>query len=467
MLFRAQNLGPIRDAELDLSKSLIILAGPNNSGKTYLGWALYGLSRFNKTLPCVRELVDAAIASPTGSYDAGPVDNFIAQFATELCVLYGKHIHRDFSASASTFVSALLTLAPDATALTRQGGLWRTKDHLLHLDFRGDNDVLRIRVRATKVTKRMPTPGTSDDSPREHVDGFPPSSLPAEELALFAKGASRKITRRVTQELFKSHFTIFPVERIATTIFARELLLRRVEMLDEENTDEPGEPGSVVSPVTGRYPLPIRDSLLVAADLSAYSNEESDFRDLADELEGSVLQGRFALGEHADMLFFPRASPEQPLGLHQSASVVKSLSAIVFYLRHMARIGNHIIIDEPELNLHPDNQRRVARVLAKAVNRGIKVMMSTHSDYLIGEFNNLLMLGRDTPQAAEVRQELGYDVASVLKPEQVGVYLVSDGLCKPVEVKETGFEIKTFEDAFHSMNRDAQTIFSRVFAEYE
>jgi predicted ATPase len=45
MFFRAQNLGPLRDAEIDLSKDLIVLAGPNNSGKTYLAWSVYGLHR--------------------------------------------------------------------------------------------------------------------------------------------------------------------------------------------------------------------------------------------------------------------------------------------------------------------------------------------------------------------------------------------------------------------------------------
>ncbi len=45
MFFRVQNLGPLRDAEVDLSKDLIVLAGPNNSGKTYLAWSVYGLHR--------------------------------------------------------------------------------------------------------------------------------------------------------------------------------------------------------------------------------------------------------------------------------------------------------------------------------------------------------------------------------------------------------------------------------------
>ncbi|MBA3545046.1 MAG: AAA family ATPase [Nannocystis sp.] len=463
MLFRAQNLGPIRDAELDLSKNLIILAGPNNSGKTYLGWALYGLSQFNKPLPCVRELVDAAIASPTGAHDTGPFPEFLVQFATEFCALYAEHIHRDFSAAPDAFASTLLTLVTVPTALPpREGSFYRIDDRIFQIDFRVHEGMLRVQVSGTRTDKRNARPSNVGT-----FESVPLSPITSETKDLLAKHASQKIIQYLRWALFRRSFTIFPVERIATTIFARELLLRRVEVLDEENTDEPEQLPSAVRPVAGRYPLPIRHSLRIAADLSAYSREESEFRDLADELEGSVLQGRFTVSEHGDMLFFPSASPKQSLGLHQSASVVKSLSALVFYFRHLAQQDDHLIIDEPELNLHPDNQRKVARVLAKAANRGIKIMMSTHSDYLIGEFNNLLMLSRDTPQATAVRQELGYDAESVLKPADVGVYLVQDGLCTPVEVKETGFELKTFEDAFHSMNRDAQTIYNRIFAESE
>ena len=51
-----------------------------------------------------------------------------------------------------------------------------------------------------------------------------------------------------------------------------------------------------------------------------------------------------------------------------------------------------IFIDEPELNLHPVNQRKIARILAKVANSGIKIIISTHSDYIVKEFNNLIML---------------------------------------------------------------------------
>ncbi|MCA9704921.1 MAG: hypothetical protein KDK70_03615 [Myxococcales bacterium] len=48
MLLRVTNLGPIREAELDLAKPLIVLVGPNNSGKTYLAWVAYSLGRMSE-----------------------------------------------------------------------------------------------------------------------------------------------------------------------------------------------------------------------------------------------------------------------------------------------------------------------------------------------------------------------------------------------------------------------------------
>ena len=47
MTFRFKNLGPIKKADLELG-DLTIIAGRNNTGKTYLVYALYGfLKRWN------------------------------------------------------------------------------------------------------------------------------------------------------------------------------------------------------------------------------------------------------------------------------------------------------------------------------------------------------------------------------------------------------------------------------------
>ena len=47
MIFKVKNLGYIEEAEVDLSKDLIVFTGHNNTGKTYLAYAIYGLYTLN------------------------------------------------------------------------------------------------------------------------------------------------------------------------------------------------------------------------------------------------------------------------------------------------------------------------------------------------------------------------------------------------------------------------------------
>jgi predicted ATPase len=80
-----------------------------------------------------------------------------------------------------------------------------------------------------------------------------------------------------------------------------------------------------------------------------------------------------------------------------------------------------VFIEEPEAHLHPSAQRLLARAIAEAVNDGKFVALTTHSDYLISEFSNLIALSNFSK---DVIKKLSYRDAEVLKPEAVAAYLV-------------------------------------------
>jgi energy-coupling factor transporter ATP-binding protein EcfA2 len=157
--------------------------------------------------------------------------------------------------------------------------------------------------------------------------------------------------------------------------------------------------------------------------------------------------------------FAPRDLPGLSLGLHLSASVVKSLAGLVFYFRHLATPGDLIIIDEPELNLHPDSQRKVTQILARAVRRGFKVMISTHSDYVIREIDHLIMLSKLSPEEAA---DIEYDSSWALDPGEVGVYLFDQGRIRPIEVEETGFSVQTIDAEINRMQETSQRFYAKL-----
>jgi ABC-type multidrug transport system ATPase subunit len=139
------------------------------------------------------------------------------------------------------------------------------------------------------------------------------------------------------------------------------------------------------------------------------------------------------------------------------------------------------MVDEPELNLHPENQRRVARLFARLVNLGIKVFITTHSDYIIKELNTLIMLNSTKPHLVSIAKREGYKPEELLSPDKLRVYIAEKNLVQiPGNSKKTkcqtlvaadidpelGIEARSFDTTIDDMNRIQEAIiFSNEEAE--
>ena len=143
------------------------------------------------------------------------------------------------------------------------------------------------------------------------------------------------------------------------------------------------------------------------------------------------------------------------------SSSVKSLSSLFFHLKHTARPGQLLIIDEPEIHLTPQNQIILARLLAACVNRGVKVLVTTHSDYLVKEFNNLIML-HNLPEQDRVafmnRQGSPYKEGERLNPDRVKAYVCQNGGVESCPMDQYGLEVTSMDEAIHSINATANEL---------
>ena len=179
-----------------------------------------------------------------------------------------------------------------------------------------------------------------------------------------------------------------------------------------------------------------------------------------------IIGGHFQATQEGAIYFIPEGTKTK-LSLGEASSAVRSLMVIWFWLQHQAKPGDILMMDEPELNLHPANQRRLARFLAALVNAGIKVFITTHSDYIIREFNTLIMLSSNKPHFVEVKAKFkDYAGSSVLNAEQVAVYSTRSALFSiegkkkraltleqwPV-AEHKGIQIQSFDDEINAMNR--------------
>lgn len=214
------------------------------------------------------------------------------------------------------------------------------------------------------------------------------------EIELSGTAAKEKLSPRDFARKYLSSGTyIAPAERSAINIFSRELSIIKNRLFEGllKSNGKANEKLDLLKSRVNRYPRPIRDNLEIAEDLANLKKKRSAFHYLAEELEQQILKGEIRVSPGGEVKYIPDQAQDVNLEVHLSGSLVKALSNIVFYLRHLAVQGDCIVIDEPELNLHPDNQRMMARFFGRLVNEGFKVLISTHSDYIVREINNLIM----------------------------------------------------------------------------
>ena len=133
-------------------------------------------------------------------------------------------------------------------------------------------------------------------------------------------------------------------------------------------------------------------------------------------LGGEVHQSRSATG-YPDFSYRP-ADRKEMIPLMQASSMVSELAPVVLYLRHVVQPGDVLIVEEPEAHLHPGMQAEFTRQLAAAVRAGVRVMLTTHSDYVLEELANIVRIS-ELPEA----QRAGLEAADVaLSPDEVGVW---------------------------------------------
>lgn len=232
---------------------------------------------------------------------------------------------------------------------------------------------------------------------------------------------------------------IIVAERPGITLFAREIAGNR---LSREDLSDP----------SGRaYPWPIQDGL--QTELRRFRNiKHPGLAAIAAALEQTVMGGDIRRDDRGDMHFVP-AGTETRVSPQVASSMVKSLARLVEYLRYQAAPGQLLIIDEPELSLHPDNQRAVARALAAAANLGLKIIVTTHSDWFLRELNRLVLASRlPVERLAAHRLEAGQP----MKPEDLRIHLFNDGKNTIIPCTKDGFSMGTIDDALNRLNDDEQ-----------
>ncbi len=307
------------------------------------------------------------------------------------------------------------------------------------------------------------------------------------------KGVVGKLEKKIVAEMFnsslenfedasvqieveKDEFTlpslspfILSAERFGISLFYRELDFtknRIVEILQEIGRDKERssfEPYRIIDKIASRYAMPIKDNIDYTRSIPDLQKHRSEISD--SHLSNGIrdLMGGSYTASGDDIRFKSKARKSGfDIPLHVASSSARGLSDLYFFLRHVAKKNQLLIIDEPESHLDTANQIQFARLLARAVHAGLKVLITTHSDYIVKEINNLLMLSAPFEEKDEVLKELGYSKHDFLNPDSVRAYVAEKNTLTRCTIERYGIDMPVFDETIDAINRVSSELSVRL-----
>lgn len=450
MKFFFENLALLHKTELNLN-NLTIICGNNNTGKTYVTYAIYGFLRnWNNLLSIVlrkeREIYEKKKRNKSDNIDQIDLQKIfegnINKYLQKMCDEYLENIHRIFASKEDYFKTTKLKISIEKEANFLAKSFSRRIN-------KGDKVFATLSKKENSGLLEILTSDDTEDLLKKfHLNEF--------------------IIDAVSEIVFEHYFPrvhISSAERTGATIFRTELDIARTRMLKALNEIESKDlqnPLKLLEQIAKTdYALPVEDNVSFVRQLEDFDKQVSDLYKENPKIKerfNEIIGGDYKVIKNKGLVFQPQNDKKKSFSMNEVSSCARALLDIGFYIRCRAKPGDLFIIDEPELNLHPKNQLHFARLIVLLINSGIKVFMTTHSDYLIKELNTMIIFNRKTEHTKKIQGKYGYSELESLDPSLVNLYITDEKSISEVELikaninSEYGIEVNTFDKIIETMN---------------
>ncbi len=457
-----KNVGMLDEAEFEVG-DLTIICGENNTGKTYTAYSLYGYLDFVKNSARNGIYLFEDIVTKSIKY-IDIVDENTIKISLKNINTILKNLFDIFEQKYKTSLSLILAGRESDFCLSE-----------FHINYK---DIVAKYIRKKENIKLL----------FSNLLLFKLTEITEEYLSFHHKRNIKQhnIKRSLIEGLsaciivaFYPKVFILSAERTGVSMFERELIRKRGEMLDDISM--PTKSKSLVATVRDimsdypRYPKPIMDNM---KDIDRYfeltkinsfiNKEQSSLHSEIINLLYKIIGGKYVASEFGAQFTPNNTAQKARILLQCASSSVRSLLMLNLYILNVAQKGDILMIDEPELNLHPNNQILIGRLIALLVNAGVKVFITTHSDYIVRELSNCIMLNNLTDeQIAKLPQKSGYTKEYKLKSSKVKAYMAENvkgkNTLNPVKIDATrGIFMKTFDSPINTQNENQGLIFEEI-----
>jgi len=444
------NLGVIQKAEIEL-KPLTVFIGENNTGKTWTSYTLasilggYGVSQYLKAY---------LKGEATQAYP--PIDNAIAQILAEGNAQVDiVQFARDY---AELYINDVARLAPNWMPEFMATERVNFQDLQIKISLAASKDRVLQKLEHTFFEQQLSVSPQSGNallsaSKEENESILYFYTLSESKGSILQKLPERVIKKFVSTiifveihgHLYSSGMYLFPTERTTFITFPfshsefNEFKKSR-EKASEELQQTKIQKKS--SPIMGGESLKSFINMIFRSYSRDWTDREKEIKEnpeistyieLAKLLERDIIQGNVDFedsGLGKELLF--QASDSVKLQMPVVSSMVKELTPLVLCLRYWVAPDEWLIIDEPEMNLHPAAQVEMIEFLAMLVAANLNVLITTHSPYIVDHLVNLMQAAKHEDKE-RIKDNFYLERTEAFIPQdKVSVYLFEEGTAKNI-----------------------------------
>ena len=425
-----ENFGPIEKAEIDL-RPLTVFVGESNTGKTYLSALIYALHQ-------TFEGISRVPWSPYRIFQLSRIyDSRLPGPSTQALPEETQEVFKKLRVTGQSFKFSDLPQSVHDRLQSDLVDSEKIEDELRRcFDLRSTSDLIRFtenQNEAMKVSLKVSEENQSlwSSDIYDSGSGITANGFINEDTILHSRDRTA-LQEALDLRNWRESVHVFSWNGPAKSYYlpaARSGIMQSHGVIASSLVDRATRVGLERFHEIPTFSGMIADFLkqIINYDEGRLSSDE--ISSIAKILEDEVLRGEIEVKRPAagypEFRYRPQRG-KQALRMSQSSSMVSELTPLVLFLQGIIRQGDTLIIEEPESHLHPRAQTKMALTLARLVRAGVRVIITTHSDWLLEQIGNLVREGevmklgknRAEPTTWLTKEEVGAWRFSTDKPVQ-------------------------------------------------
>ncbi len=446
-----ENFAKIESAKVCIN-SYTLLVGPNNSGKTYFMQLAQGV---NERLANLVEEDALPILLYKENAQAGYIKYIISQ---QNILQFVSYLNNKLEEKKEQIIRGIFGKEIPIGRLYIDIFLNQEESYGIY-QFTNINAALKMKDSLDAFTKRIVEKAAPLEGARIGVltQYDPVRGEDSIRLILAHFETEERLINSVLENILGYQSLFLPASRTGIMLLYREFFANKADsiisyqMMEEQLIENKNN--------YGEFTQPVYQFLRFLQLYSEREERKNYYKNEIDFFEKKLIEGHISTNNSHGFLYDSEAD-HISVPMYMASSMINEIAPFVLALAD-SKGYNRLIIDEIEASLHPKKQLELVRFLNRLSNKGIKLILSTHSDTFASKVNNLFILSTYIMQNKEygIVKKLGLEKEDLMDPDKLYVYEFVNQSNGHSIVKEiagdgsTGFQFDLFTDsAMHLYN---------------